>query len=191
MDAAALAWIGAVAAALGVVLLRFAWGRPTRSTALNSAGWGLLLLGVVLGGFAFGAWGVAMASLAAMLVAFMLLVGAGLRTRGNGARASGRRANILPERAPLMLGRRLVTFLFNVPLALAVALAVALGARVVAALGGWQDANSNVLALLLFPLVWAVLVTAMLMTGRRRVQALMLALPGLLGGLLVYFGVPA
>lgn len=183
-----LAWAGAVAAVAATMLLRFAWGRAARSVLCNGAAWALLVFGVVLGGMAYGAWGMAVVSLAAMGAAFVLLVDAGIRTAANGARASERRANILPERAPLKLGRRLVTFLFNVPLAFAAALILSIAVRGIFGFAGWNEANGNVLAMFLFPLIWTALVTALLMTEKRRSQAVILAVPALLGGLVLVAG---
>lgn len=184
-----MVWIGSVLAAAGVAVLRLAWGRPKRSVALNAAGWALLALGLVVGGMANGAWGVAIVSIVATACAFLALTHAGITSKRNGAKASVRRANLLDAAGePLHLGRRLATFLLTVPLALGVALLVGLAARTLAGLGGWHEANGNVLTLFLMPVVWAVLLFLLLMTPGRRKQALYLLVPAVAGGIILAAG---
>src|SRR3546814_17242504 len=81
------------------------------------------------------------------------------------------------------------TLFRSVPLARIASLLVALGARALAALAGWADADSNALALLLLPLVWGMLAFVLLMLPSRRAQFVWLALPaaaslGLIWGLI-------
>jgi hypothetical protein len=159
-------WAGTFLAILSIAVLHYAWRRPRRVTALNSLAWGLLLLGLVLGGVADGAWGVTVAALAATATALALLVPDALTARPQPQRGSERRANMLPERAPLRLGRRASTFVLTVPAALIVAVLLSVGAHALAGLAGWHPADSVVLALMLMPLLWAILATLVLMTRR-------------------------
>jgi hypothetical protein len=89
---------------------------------------------------------------------------------------------------PRRIGRRLLTFLVTVPLAMLVSLLVALAARALAALGGWAEADSNALTLLLLPLLWGILAFALLMMPRRRTQILWLLLPAAASLGLIWIG---
>lgn len=188
--ASPLVWFGSAAAVAAILLLRRAWGLPRRSAAQNGAAWALLLVAVALGLAGNGAWGAAIVSLFAMGTAALLLAHAAATARAGKARASDRKAHILPEAGePRRIGRRLATFAITVPLALIASLLVALGARALAALAGWADADSNALALLLLPLVWGLLAFLLLMLQSRRAQFAWLALPaaaslGLIWGLI-------
>src|SRR3546814_11082993 len=71
---------------------------------------------------------------------------------------------------PRRIGRRLLTFLVTVPLAMLTSLLAALAARSLAGLGGWAEADGNGLTLLLLPLLWGILAFALLMMPRRRTQ---------------------
>lgn len=187
--ASPLVWAGAATAILGVLLLRRAWGLPRRSAALNGAAWALLLLGAALGIAGNGAWGAAMVSLFGMGTAALLLAGAAATSRPGKTRASDRKAHMLPAQGePRRIGRRLLTFLVTVPLAMLVSLLVALAARALAALGGWAEADSNALTLLLLPLLWGILAFALLMMPRRRTQILWLLLPAAASLGLIWIG---
>jgi len=190
--ASPLVWAGSAVAVAGVLLLRRAWGLPRRSAAQNGIAWLLLLAGAVLGGAGNGAWGVSIVSLFAMTAATLLLAQAAATSRPARVRASDRKAHILPERGePRHIGRRLLTFAVTVPLALAAALLVALGARAAAMLAGAAEADGTGLALLLLPLVWSLLAFALLMLPRRRDQYLWLAVPAVAGLGLIWIGTAA
>lgn len=191
MDAAAsMVWIGSALAIAGIALLRFAWRQKRRSPRLNLLSWGLVGGGVWLGAAATGAWGVAIVSLAATGCAFVLLTHAAITARPDKARPSARRANLLDEDEPLGLGRRLVTFVLTVPLALAVALALGVAGRALAGLAGWHEANGNVLTLFLMPVAWALLAFLLLMVSRRRTQVYLLLAPALFSALAILIGLP-
>lgn len=176
--ASPLVWFGSAAAVAAILLLRRAWCLPRRSAAQNGAAWALLLVAAALGIAGNGAWGAAIVSLFAMGTAALLLVHAAATARAGKARASDRKAHILPEAGEQRsIGRRITTFAITVPLALIASLLVALGARALAALAGWADADSNALALLLLPLVWGMLAFVLLMLPSRRAQFVWLALP--------------
>lgn len=187
--ASPLVWAGAAAAILGVLLLRRAWGLPRRSVALNGAAWALIVLGAALGIAGNGAWGAAIVSLFGMGMAALLLAQAAAASRPGKTRASDRKAHILPaEGEPRRIGRRLLTFLITVPLAMLVSLLVALAARALAGLGGWAEADSNGLALLMMPLLWGVLAFALLMMPRRRTQFMWLLFPAAASLGLIWIG---
>lgn len=176
-------------AVVAVLLLRRAWGRADRSLSLLGGAWGLMLLGLIAGGVGHGAWGVAMVSLALMLSAFACLAVAGWTAPPDKARPSQRRAHMLPDEGePLGLGRRVLTFIMTVPLALIASLALGLAIRVLVAASGGGEANANVATLFLTPLLWSILIVLLLLTARRRTQWLMLGAPMLAGGLFIFAG---
>lgn len=161
--------LGSAACAAGVAALRLGWARPRRSAALNGLSWGSLAGGLVLLGWAEGAWGVAIGALAAMLTAGMLLAAAA-RNGGNGARR-GRAAEepALPgARSPLALGRRAGVFLLVVPGGFAAAILIALAGLAVAREAGWREPDALALAFYLFPLAWAIIALALMLRARLR-----------------------
>lgn len=185
----AIVLLGSLVALAGIMLLRVAWGRPLRSVPVLAAAWALLAAGLVLGAWANGAWGLSIVSLSAMGGAFAILVQAAITSKRGKDRPSERRANILPDGdEPLFIGRRMLTFLLAVPLAMAVALLIALAGRVVAGWSGWHEANANVLTLFLLPVCWAILAFALLMTSRRWTQVMLLIVPGTIGAGIVWLG---
>ena len=187
--ASPLVWAGAAAAVLGVLLLRRGWGLPQRSAAMNGAAWALLLLGAALGIAGNGAWGAAMVSLFGMGMAALFLAQAAAASRPGKTRASDRKAHMLPAKGePRRIGRRLLTFLVTVPLAMLVSLLAALAARSLARLGGWAEADGNGLTLLLLPLLWGILAFALLMMPRRRTQFAWLLLPAAASLGLIWIG---
>jgi hypothetical protein len=193
MDAAgATLWAGAIAAMAAIGLLRHAWGLPKRSARHNLVAWLLLCGGTLAGAMAAGAWGIAVVGLAATAAAALLLAQAALTTRAGGRVAPERRVHMLPDQGePRRIGGRLLTFLLTVPLALASALVLIVAVRGVASAAGASEADANVLALMLLPLSWMVLMTMLLMTGRRRIQALLLVIPAALGGVALLMGIGA
>ncbi len=190
MEAASpILWLSAALGMTGVGVLRYAWSLPRRSRVTNGIGWGLLLLASAGAGMAEGARGVAVAALLAMLVAFVILALAGIRSPRGRAKASNRRTGMLPEEGePGRLGRRIVTFLLVIVAGFAVSVGLGLAVRGLGGLLGRSEANANVLALYSVPLVWSVLVFVLLMQRSRRSQVLTLlaccvpVLPVLLSG---------
>jgi hypothetical protein len=180
-------------AAAGSVVLRFAWSLPRRSIAWNTAGWGLFGLGALLGWLSAGAWGTAVASLCGMGAALLLLAhAAGTTPAPANARASNRRAGALPERGePWRLGRRIVTFLIVVLVAMIVSVGLAVAARGLVAWSGAGEANANVASLFVMPLAWALLAFALLMEERRARQWRLLAIAAVPGALAMISGLAA
>lgn len=182
--------IGAIAAAGGVMLLRFAWARWQRSLALNLLAWSVVAVGLLLGAQAGGAWGVSVSSLAAIASAFLLLARAGLTSPSDKTKPSARRAHILPDKGePLHLGRRFGTFALSVPVALIASVLVAIAVRTLVDWAGWQEANSTVLALFLAPLLWAGLMLALLIIPRRTSQLTLLGVPVVMSAIIILAGV--
>lgn len=180
---------GSALAVVAVAVLRFSWGLQGRSTALNAAGWGFGFAALVLGWAAAGAWGASVVCLWAMGAACAVLAWGGLRSPAGRAKASNRRAGMMPEGpAPLRLGARLTTFALVAVVALLSSIAFALGVRWLAAVLGAGEANANVLALFATPVIWTVLAFMLLMTASRKRQIAYLAvtasaaLPALLVG---------
>ena len=188
-ETAPLVWIGAAAIVAAVLQLRRAWNLPRRSAMANGIGWALMLAGAAFALTGNGAWGLAVASLAGMAAASFVLAHAGWTAPASKARASERKAHMLPEQGePRYIGRRLLTFLITVPLAFAASLLAALGARALAGLTGWSDADGNAMALLLLPLLWGILAFWLLMLPHRRSQWAWLAVPAVAGLGLIFMG---
>lgn len=161
----------------GVAVLRHAWSLPKRSAGWNAGGWSLLAAAVAAGWASDGAWGVAMASIAAMAAACAALAVAGLRSPPGKARSSNRRVGMLPEAGkPRRVGRRFGTFAIVILGGLVVSIGLAVAIRGLGGALGWNEANTLVLALYAVPLVWAVLATVLLMQARRRSQIVTLVL---------------
>src|SRR3546814_11198233 len=92
---------------------------------------------------------------------------------------------------PRRIGRRLLTFLVTVPLAMLTSLLAALAARSLAGLGGWAEDDGNGLPLLLLTLLWGILALALRMLPRRPTQSAWLLLPDAESIALVWTGVAA
>lgn len=186
---APLVWFGAATIVAAVLQLRRAWRLPRRSAVQNGIAWALMLAGMILALAGDGAWGLALVSLFGMVAAALLLAYAGWTAPASKARASDRKAHMLPETGePRHIGRRLLTFLITVPLAFAASLLAALGARALAELAGWSDADGNAMTLLLLPLIWGVLAFWLLMLPHRRAQWACLAVPAAAGLGLIFMG---
>lgn len=182
-----LTGIGALCGGGALLSLRLAWGLPMRSSRRNGLGWGMLLAGLVLGAIGAGAWGMAVVAMTATVVAFLCLAHAALTARPGKAAASNRRAHMLPEqREPLRIGGRLLSFMLTVPLAMLIALLAGLALRAGAVRLGAGEADGNILSLFGMPLVWALLVSILLLWPRRRRQWAVLAVPALLSALLLF-----
>lgn len=166
-----------------IFLLRYAWAQQKRSLMLNSLAWALMALGLVLGGWHAGAWGISVTVLVATGCAFVVLGHAAFTASSRETRLKERQVDATQVDAkPLYIGRRITTFLLSVPAGLIASIIIAVGCRAFASITGWQEADSNVLALFMMPLIWAVLVFLMLMKTDRRRQILVLAVPTMTGG---------
>ena len=182
-----LVWLAAAVALVGVALLRWSWSRKRRSAALNAAGWAAFALAMVVAGMEAGAWGVSVASMAAMGGALLLLATAAATSPPGRERITERRARILPDAGePLHLGRRVLTFAEVVIGGLAASIALGVTLQISTRLIGWSEANANAAALLVVPLVWGILACALLMQDRHRTRhiTLVLAIAPLLPALL-------
>ncbi|GGO97856.1 hypothetical protein [Stakelama pacifica] len=178
---------GSAAAAASILVLRVAWSRSRRSIAINLSAWTLMLAGAVLAGLGYGAWGVSVAGLAATAAAFMLLAIAAIRSPKGRAEAPRRRAHVLSARGePMHLLRRFATFLLTVPGAAIVSVLIAMVAR--QASEGSGEGNANMIAVYAMPLVWAVLMSAMLMQERQRARIVTLIVPALASMALLWAG---
>lgn len=168
---------GSALAIVAVAVLRVSWGQKGRSAALNAAGWGFALAALILGWTAAGAWGASVVALWAMGAACAVLAWEGFRSPATRAKASNRRAGMMPEGpAPLQIGARLTTFTLVAIVALLSSIAFAVGVRWLAAAMGAGEANANVLALFATPVVWTVLAFMLLMTASRKRQIVYLAI---------------
>lgn len=142
-------------AACGVLVVRLGW-QGKRAVALG--GWALVLAALsALAGRA-GAWGIAVGGLAAMAAAMVMLARSVWVAPAGTFRPQRSSARIAPPRWPVARpGRRFAIFLLVVPIGFAAAQLLAFGAQVAARRGGWDDADSLALALLLQPIAWAAL----------------------------------
>jgi len=182
--------LGIAMAAGAIWLLHVSWQRAIRSVALNVLAWALLFAALIVGARDAGAWGMTLVSIGAIGAALALLGWAAWMSPPGKSKASSRRVNMLPEPGePRMIGRRVLTFVLTVPLAFIVVILVSVAARGVAVSAGWNEADANVLTLLLLPLLWAVLIAVMLLETRRVRQYAMLALPALVSGGVLIAGV--
>ena len=179
--------------ALGSAVLRYAWSLPRRSRSWNGIGWGLFALGALLGAVSAGAWGVAVAALFGMGTALIFLAHAAATARATTeARASNRRAGALPEGSePWRIGRRIVTFLIVMLVAMIVSIGLAVAIRSLFAWGGAGEANANVAGLFAMPVAWALLVFVLLMEEDRAQQWRLLAMFAVPGALAAIVGAAA
>jgi hypothetical protein len=167
--------IASLLAIAGVALLRLAWTQKRRSIPLNFAGWTGLAAAMLAGGAAEGAWGVSIAALVAMGMAFVLLCVAAFAAKNGKATASQRRAGMWPEASePIALTRRFITFLVVAVLAGLASIAIAVAIRGFGAAGGLVPADYNVLAVSVMPIAWAILAFVLLMKPSRRTQTVIL-----------------
>lgn len=167
---------GSALAVVAVIVLRYSWGRPGRSRVLNGAGWALAAAALALGCTIAGAWGIAVVALWAMGTACAILAREAWRSTPGRERASNRRAHVMPDgKAPLNLGRRLVTFALVALAGFAASVCFAIGTRWAAAALGAAEADANVLALLASPVAWTVVAFLLLMSASRRRQIAILA----------------
>lgn len=172
--------IATAAAVGGIAVLRAAWARPSRSMALNGAGWGLVAVSAICGWLAAGAWGTSIAALWSMIAAFVVLGGAALASKPGKAPASNRRVGMLPEGSePLRIGGRLLTFVLVALVCAVFAGGAALAVCALALLAGSGRADAYVLAFFMMPLAWAGIAYAVLMQPARRGQFKVLALSSL------------
>lgn len=153
----------------------------------------MLATALVAAWFSAGAWGVAVCALWGMGTATMLLAQAALSAPAlPGAKASNRRANMLPQGGEaLFLQRRIITFLIVIIAAMLVSIGIGIAARALALLLGAREANANVLAFFAMPLAWVWLSYALLMEHRRAWQWRMLMLWAVPGGLAIIMGLTA
>lgn len=169
MTGASLAAAIALVAA-GVALLRAGWRRPGARAAV-AAGWLALAAGSALLVASDGAWGAALAGLSLSVAAVPILALAATERRAT--RAATERRGPAPAASPL--GHRLAVLLL-VTLGAGIAAAMAgLAAFAVGRAAGWAEADSLSLAFFAWPLVWTLLVVAMMLRSGPRA---MLAPPG-------------
>lgn len=172
--------LASVAAICAIAVLRMAWARPRRSAALNGLGWGLVVVSVLCGWWAAGAWGTSVAALWSMAAAFVVLSGAALASKPSKAQASNRRVGMLPEGSePLRLGGRVLTFVLIALICAVFAAGAALAGCALALAGGLARADAYALAFFTMPLAWAGIAYAVLMQPARRGQYKVLALSSL------------
>lgn len=175
MSANAYLLLAALAAAVSVAALRVSWARKKRSAPLNIVGWGLIALAAVLGWLGAGMWGASVAAMVGMGGAGLALAIAGATAPKGKSAASNRRVKMLPEAGePKQVGRRIVTFLIAVPLALIVSIGLAVAVRGLADALGASPADSVTLAFFTAPIAWGVLLHLLLIQQRRRGQWLVL-----------------
>ena len=168
---------GSIAAVIAVTILRLSWGRPRRSTALNTAGWVMFAAAIIGGWVSAGAWGASVVTLWAIGAAFAVLGWAAWRSPPARRKASNRRAGMLPESGePPRIGRRIGTFLIVTIAAMTSAITLAIAVRWAAMTFGAAEANANALALFAAPIGWTILTFLILMTSSRKRQFALIAI---------------
>jgi hypothetical protein len=177
-------------ALIGVVLLRLGWdARERAQVRLTLAGWLAIGAALVVLAIGDGAWGIALASLPVMLGAMLLLARAAMTSRAP-ARAAREPA---PEPTVHFhtqswpdVARRIGIFVLSVPVAGVVSLLAGMAAAAIGRTLGWVEADSNVLALFVTPLVWSILGVVLLMRAGLVEMIRPLAALGIVSGALVW-----
>ncbi|WP_448501651.1 hypothetical protein [Sphingomonas sp.] len=166
----------------GVGAIRYGWGR-TEGRVPVWLGWLAIVTALVWLGAGAGAWGVSVVAIAVMLTAMALLAYAAVtdpRRKRRPARAADTVTNDsgirLRTDGARGLARRFAIFFLVVPAAGATSLLAALAGQSAARAGGWADADSVTLGLLLFPAIWSIVATWLLMHDRPAAMATRLAL---------------
>lgn len=153
------------AMAAGVLSLRAGWGR-SRGRLFVAAGWALILTGLGALAAADGAWGLSIAAIVATLTACVVLAQAALASTPPATERAVRTAAptvlLRPGGAEGVL-RRLAVFILVVPVACGASVLVALTFQAATRGAGWLESDSTALGLLLFPIVWAILVTLLML----------------------------
>jgi len=166
MTVAALATIAAA-----MLLVRLGWAGRRRVASL---GWTLALATLVALAVRDGAWGLAIGVTTGIVVALALVLHAGATSPRRTMRVPRAPPSVMIPRRPGDIARRVAVFVLVVPIAFAGAQGLAFGAQAMARAGGWQDADTTVLALFLQPMVWA---TIMAVQMTRATAARMVAPP--------------
>ncbi|KQT35169.1 hypothetical protein ASG29_03390 [Sphingomonas sp. Leaf412] len=161
----------AVAGAMG--LIRIGWGGRR---GLAGAGWALALAAAAVLTWRDGAWGLALATVAAMGAALALVLYAAWTSPARAYRAARAAPSIaLPHRAS-GVARRLAVFVLAVPVAFAAAQWLAYGLQAAARAAGMGASDATAAILFLQPVLWLAIMTVQ-MTRAGPVQ--MLAAPAL------------
>jgi hypothetical protein len=181
--------VALVAAAFGVVLVRFGWGREAGNARVG-AGWALIAAGLVALMWRDGAWGLALGVSVVTLVALVSLAHAAItapRPRKSTPPRETATTVTLHSESWIGLGRRVLVFLLAVPASAAAAMLVALAAQTLARAAGWGEANAGVAGLTAFPVAWAV-VTTLVMLRDRVVQMIRIVAVTALPSAAVFWG---
>ena len=181
-------WLAGALAVAGIILLRLSWGRRGRSGIGNALGWTALVLGLAVGGWLDGAWGVSIAAIFAMGTAAILLAKAipeQPRFRRKAGREGGRSELAQAEPSPPLVSG-IITFVVTGLLALGASVLLALAVRSGMVAWGQSEANANVAVLGAVPLLWPLLTFFLLMTGSRIKQLVILTLISLSGAIMVF-----
>lgn len=154
-----------IAIAAGVLSLRVGWGRP-RGRHFVGIGWAAILAGVAVLAARDGAWGLSVGALAAMLTACLVLAHSALVSAAPAKERAARTATpsvLLRSGGAEGLLRRLAVFILVIPVAFGVSVMVALAFQAAARSTGWLEPDSTALGLLVFPIVWTILATMLML----------------------------
>lgn len=172
----ALALMGAA-----MVLVRLGWSSSRQAAYL---GWMLAAGALVMLTASAGAWGLAIATVVAMILALTMVLYAGWTAPIRMRRAGIEAASVTLPRLSGDLARRVIVFVLVVPVAFVAAQLLAFGIQAVARRAGIGDADATASTLFLQPLIWTALITwQMSRTGPLRMIAAPVA-AALLGSLL-------
>ncbi|MEH3106937.1 MAG: hypothetical protein PGN09_06505 [Sphingomonas fennica] len=152
---------GILIAAVGIGFVRYGWARRR---AIAVGGWMLVGVAMPLLARDSGAWGISVGAAAASVAALALVAFAGVAAPAPARIAGTRRDPPRLARPPVWpgMGRRVLVFVATVPVAFLAAQGLAYGAHGAALRAGWVPADAIVLAMMLQPIAWALIVTAQL-----------------------------
>lgn len=149
-----MTWVTLAAIAAAMLLVRRGWGEDRR---LAVAGWSLGLAALALLGWAHGAWGLAVGTVAGTAVVAAILLHAAWTSPAKSRRPERVPPTLVLPRRWDDLGRRVAVFLLVVPLAFAAAQWFAYGLQALVRGAGAGASDTIVLTLFTQPLVWTIL----------------------------------
>jgi hypothetical protein len=159
-------------AAAGTVLLRYGWdAREPAQVRLTLAGWAAIGVAAAALTTRDGAWGLAMAALPVMLVAFVLIGREAIVSAAPArpARAAADAPSVRLHAADWRdVGRRAAIFLLAVPVAGLVSLLSGLALAAAARGAGADPSDVTVTALFATPVIWSILGVVLLLEASAR-----------------------
>lgn len=161
---AAPIFLSAILVAAGILSVRIGWGRR-QGGRFVALGWAAVIAGLALLAARDGAWGLAVGAVVATLAASLLLGQAALSSAPAPARNARTAAPSVLLRSGGGVGvlRRLAVFILVIPVGAIASALAALAAQAAARQAGWPESDSTAFGLFAFPVVWAILVTLLML----------------------------